>query len=210
MTTSNIFSLVKETWPVKKPIDWVEAPCWFGTAPQLRRLLTSSMSVLEIGAWVGHSTKFLAENSSFVITIDPWFSSREEYNSKVSIPLRPDNPLENKVASQLPHIYNTFLINCWEQKEKILPVKKLSEDGLPFVASLGYLPDLIYIDGNHSYKNVLADIRTAKKFFPRAILCGDDYGWSGGDEELPIQRAVKECAKEFGQQIEAEWFWRLL
>mmetsp|Transcript_24838 Transcript_24838/g.38990 ORF Transcript_24838/g.38990 Transcript_24838/m.38990 type:complete len:107 (+) Transcript_24838:47-367(+) len=51
--------------------------------------------------------------------------------------------------------------------------------------------DLIFIDGNHDYDDVRADIRN---FFPllspRGIMFGDDFGWAG------VKKAVYEFAEE--------------
>jgi predicted O-methyltransferase YrrM len=52
--------------------------------------------------------------------------------------------------------------------------------------------DWIYIDGNHSYEYVKADLES---FLPKiksgGYLTGDDYLWAP-EEQLPVKRAVAE------------------
>ncbi len=51
--------------------------------------------------------------------------------------------------------------------------------------------DWVYIDGDHSYEAVLADLESyAPKVKPGGWLLGDDFLWGG--ESLPVKRAVEE------------------
>lgn len=44
---------------------------------------------------------------------------------------------------------------------------------------MGIVPDAIYIDANHTYKDVKSEIDLSLKLFPNVILFGDDINWSG-------------------------------
>jgi predicted O-methyltransferase YrrM len=49
--------------------------------------------------------------------------------------------------------------------------------------------DLIFIDGNHDYDDVRADIHNYFPFLaPGGIMFGDDFGWAG------VKKAVHEFA----------------
>lgn len=70
--------------------------------------------------------------------------------------------------------------------------------------------DWIYIDGNHSYEFVLADI---KNFLPKikkgGFILGDDYWW-GIKEGFPVRRAVRKVIKDDlveKVQIKSRLFW---
>jgi hypothetical protein len=74
------------------------------------------------------------------------------------------------------------------------------------VAEVGLEPDLVYVDAEHTYDAVAAELKLARELFPHALLCGDDYDWSG------VRRAVDEFAAVAGLVVDryGERGWRLL
>jgi Methyltransferase domain len=53
--------------------------------------------------------------------------------------------------------------------------------------------DWVYIDADHSYHAVLADLEAwAPKIKPRGMLAGDDYTWRDEDGNLSVERAVQD------------------
>ncbi len=55
----------------------------------------------------------------------------------------------------------------------------------------GYF-DLVYIDGDHTYAGVMADLETwYGKVRPGGILCGDDFTWQGVYEAVMTFMAAK-------------------
>jgi len=60
---------------------------------------------------------------------------------------------------------------------------------------MGITPDAIYIDANHTYKDVKAEIEISIELFPNAILFGDDISWGG------VKKAVIECANKYEFKI---------
>jgi predicted O-methyltransferase YrrM len=57
--------------------------------------------------------------------------------------------------------------------------------------------DVVYIDADHKYEPVLADIRAwYAKVKPGGILCGDDYIEGSHIEKFGVIEAVKDFAKE--------------
>lgn len=79
-----------------------------------------------------------------------------------------------------------------------------TQEGLQEIARRGLVPDLVYVDANHTYEAVLTDIRMARELFPRALLVGDDYNWQS------VRRAVDVAAKELRGIVQAnESAWSL-
>ena len=71
----------------------------------------------------------------------------------------------------------------------------------------GIKPDVIFIDADHNYENVLKEIETAFRLFPNAVICGHDYAdyWSG------VIKAANEAAIKYGKTAAVlEWQLRLL
>src|SRR5262249_3036415 len=54
-----------------------------------------------------------------------------------------------------------------------------TRDGLRAAAEAGLFPDAIYVDADHSFESVVADLTLALGLFPSAIIVGDDSDWEG-------------------------------
>ena len=130
----------------------------------LANLTEETQLIVELGSWLGYSARFMLENApkAVVICIDHWRGSPEhEENDSASI--------------YLPNLYNDFLSICWEYRDRIVPVRELTLDGMRVVAELGLTPDIVYVDASHDYESVKADLEMASRLFPTAELIGDDY-----------------------------------
>ncbi len=151
---------------------------WFG--PEHVELLSGAVGpnvavALELGSWLGKSTRFLASKcpNAAVIAVDHWAGSPEHHVMADCRPL-------------LPTLYDTFIKNCWAFKDRIVPLRMDTVSGMKLVHQHGIRPDLIFIDAGHEYPSVNADISHALRLFPDAILCGDDFIWEG------VGRSVRE------------------
>ena len=156
-------------WPEHRPEVEVPRtnPGWFadGARSVLARELTEETSlVIELGAWLGLSTRYIADcaPNAVVVTVDHWQGSREHQS-------------RTEYQSLLPRLYETFLMLSWKYRDRIIPVRDTTVSGLQLVANVGVSPDLIFVDADHRYDSVLADIETAHRLFPDAMLVGDDY-----------------------------------
>lgn len=137
----------------------------------MQRLIQANQvsQVLEIGSWLGKSTRHIANllpEGGKVTAVDTWEGSEEHL----------DDPM---LTSMLPTLYDQFLSNVIHSglTDKIEPLKMTSLDAS--IQLQGSFFDLIYIDAAHATEFVMKDL---KAFFPyveagRGILCGDDWGW---------------------------------
>ena len=176
-------------WPEQRPqVQDPPVPGWLGDGA--RELLERALSertrlVVELGAWVGLSTRFIADRApgATIITIDHWKGSPEHQR----------NP-EWKVM--LPSLHETFLALCWDYRQRLIPLRMTTLDGLRQVAEQGLDLDLIYVDAEHSYEATSGELELIHHLFPRVTVVGDDYDWAG------VAPAVTEAAARHGWSLE--------
>lgn len=168
---------------------------WFGLASQktLTRLafLTHGLpgAVIEVGSWEGCSTIALANavHPTVVSAVDTWEGSPGEISAKL--------------ASERD-VYGTFMTNIHAgTKGNVCPYKQGWRDY--FAAHKGQLIRLLFIDAEHSYREVFDTIEAALPLLVEGgIICGDDV------HHPPIQDAVLE---HFGPSVMCEqtlWWWQ--
>jgi cephalosporin hydroxylase len=153
--------------------------------------------VVEIGSWLGGSTRVIADISgAHVIAIDTWLGSAEHQRG-TEWDRRHDSHRE--ILAQL---FDIFAMNCSNYREVITPLRATSLAGLHEVHSHGLRPGLVFIDGAHDKESVAADLRTAHDLFGKnAWIVLDDYG-SGESWLRGLEEAANEFAHERGYQIE--------
>ena len=152
-------------WPATRP----EVPTdmengWFHGENRnvIETILPRARVVLELGAWLGMSARWMADRfSGTVITIDHWEGSREHGN-----------------MSELNSLWDTFCTNCWGHRDRIIPVKLKTIAGMREVHSLGIKPELIYVDASHEANDVAGDLNLILELFPSAHIVGDDWCWT--------------------------------
>ena len=177
-------------WPAEKPDIPPALSGWLQSSNQkmLAQLCTTKTRVVvELGSWLGLSAKFfldVAPNAT-VLCVDHWQGSREHQHVE-------------EWRSKLPILYETFLVNLWEYRDRVIPIKRKTVEGLKVIHSLGIHPDVVYIDASHEYKDVCWDVHTALELFPDSIICGDDWSWSD------VQKAVSEIASNFKKKVHIE------
>jgi len=141
--------------------------------------------VVELGAWLGMSSRYIADRapSATVISIDHWRGSSEHQK-------------QAQYQSLLPTLFETYQAQCWTYRDRIIPLRMSTIDGLKTVAEYGIEPDLIFVDAEHSYEAVTAELELALALFPRARLVGDDFDWRG------VRDAVQNFARRHGMGVE--------
>lgn len=187
-------------WPGERPDIQgpVESPGWLGEGTEqilARSLSDETRLVVELGAWLGMSTRFIADlaPNATVISIDHWRGS-------------PEHQAGPSFQSMLATLYETFLMLCWPYRDQVIPLRMSTLEGLRMVASRGLEPDLIYVDAEHSYEAVTAELELARELFPRAQLVGADYDRRG------VQDAVECFARRQGLVVDRAGArgWRLI
>jgi hypothetical protein len=167
---------------------------WFGNAEQLSECFQekSIETVIEIGSWLGCSTRFLATSvrpGGKVFAVDTWLGSPTED--------------VHMTDPRLPYLYQLFLSNIKHAQltDKVVPIRMASIEA---ARALNVKADLIYIDGAHDTASVCQDILF---WYPHlkqdGIMCGDDWLWPS------VQAAVVETSKKLNKSIYVSGnFWR--
>ncbi len=186
-------------WPEQKPNVTEDHHSMFFNQGQLAALLNNETKlVIELGSWLGGSIRFICQNApnAIVIAIDHWQGSPEHF----------ENP---DCQKRIPTLYETFLVNCWEYKNRLIPLQASTIEGLEKVKAAGLNPDIVYVDAAHDYDSATRDIEKVYELFPKTCICGDDWQWNAS-AGLPVQRAVRDFAARHNFTIHAERnFWRL-
>lgn len=167
---------------------------WFGNGEQLSACFNERpiTTVIEIGSWLGSSTRFLATSvtkGGKVYAVDTWAGSPQEQ--------------QHLQDPRLPYLYQLFLSNIKHaQLTRIVdPIRMTS-----FEASkaLNIRADLIYLDGAHDTASVYQDIHA---WYPHlnegGIICGDDWLWP------TVRAAVVQAAAELNKSVYSSGnFWK--
>ena len=166
---------------------------WFYNGDQLKPILEarSPKIVIEIGSWLGLSTRFIAsllKNDGKLYAIDTWKGSPRE--------------AVHMIDPRLPYLYQLFLSNIKHANltSKIIPIRM---DSAEASAALNVKADLIYLDGAHDTHSVINDIMNWHPHLnEEGLLCGDDWKWE------TVKRAVEHCAELLNKKVQAEdSFW---
>lgn len=168
----------KYPWPSEKPSvpplyskgNTPEGWCHGNNVKMFEGLVNEKTKVIiDAGSWLGLSAWHflrLAPNAT-IICLDTWQGSAEHQKNKL-----------------LPVLYETFLVNMWEYRDRIIPIRLNSMAGFWEIYKHLIKPDLIYIDMAHDKESVIQDVNIAWRTFPDAQICGDDYTWQGVKDAL--------------------------
>ena len=170
----------KFKFPEKKPDLSDKLDGWLGDGNQLllKKYLTKDTKlVIEFGSWLGLSADFIMRHTSkncILICVDWW-------KGDTSIGYHKDPE----------YLYNQFLVNVWQYKKQIVPVRMDGREAIKYLSELELNPDLIYLDMDHSYESAKGDLKLLMKYFPETLILGDDIlFWPG------VAKAVKEIVRE--------------
>jgi hypothetical protein len=163
--------------------------------------VTDKKLVVELGSWLGKSTrKWLTNSNANVICIDTWQGSVEHTERR------------KDVIGKLPTLKDTFLNNQEEWRERVFPVQMNTVQGMAELYKYQIYPDFIYIDASHQYEDVYTDLAMAYNYFPNAFICGDDWGWHNKTQgkRKTVQEAVKIfCKANKLNFANNHWAWHL-
>ena len=188
-------------WPFDCPKRSFDGHGWF--TDQNRRYLADNIDeftnvIVELGSWLGLSSRFLLDTApdATLICVDHWRGSDHPDCKAMKT---------EEVAKRIPTLFEQFLRNMWNYRERLIPVRAVTIDGMREIAALGIQPDLVYLDADHSYEGTRAEVDAILELFPHARLVGDDYSNFAG-----VKKAVDEVAAETGRVLKFDWnAWQL-
>jgi predicted O-methyltransferase YrrM len=138
--------------------------------------------ILELGSFLGRSTRALADNTAGVVyAADDWNGLRDQdWPSELATELATEvnaNFRENCLLGFMTHLQD----HIESGKVRVVHADhSLSEGWPPF-------PDMVFVDGDHRYENCKRDIENALlRLRPGGLLCGHDRHWPG------VKQAVAE------------------
>lgn len=152
-------------------------------------------TIVELGTWKGASAIHMADLckeygvAAQILCIDNWIGFPSYYLNKGKA------HQEFKIKGGFPRLYWTFMKNVVDagHQDMITPLVQQTYHAAQICRAKRIEPDLIYVDGDHSYEGCRSDLAL---FGPMVhsdglILC-DDYQWEGA------QRAIDEFCAEHG------------
>ena len=128
----------------------------------------AKINLLEIGSFEGRSSIFflnyfkekLSVNSVMLTCVDTWEGSNEKFHEKINF-----NSVEKNFDS------NTKIFSHYINKKKLTSYDFFKTDNKK-------LYDLIFIDGSHEFKDVLADAQSSFSLLnKKGIIIFDDFNW---------------------------------
>lgn len=171
-------------WPAQRPDVPLQHEGWFDDRNRafLSCFVGPEDVVVEIGAWMGESTLWLASKAKHVYTVDHFQGSWEHRT-------------DPKLAEKLPGLWDTFVANCWDSRERITPVRADSRIGLLVLYSLTIQPTLVYVDGAHDYDTAVRDLLLSAFLWPSAQIVGDDF------EHPDVRRAAFDAGRVLRREL---------
>lgn len=187
------------SWPSSRPAvvypeNFVDGWFHYERGQYLIPFFSNCATIMEIGTWVGRSARFFHDHSSAtIVCVDHWLGSV---------------PHRERFTEAIRCLFDLFVDKCWDIQDRLIPVRMEAKDALPFLHSLGFSPDFIYVDGGHSYPEASRDLSMCDELWPNAILTGHDY-WTEG-----VRNALNDFCAARGFKVEAlkesKEFWRVV
>jgi hypothetical protein len=125
---------------------------------------------------------FLGAPNAVLVCCDHWKGS-------------PEHQTDPDCARRLPTLYETFLRNLRPWRDRVIPIRADSLDALAEIHQAGLMPDLIYLDTEHTYDRVSQELAFCTDRWPSATIVGDDYDWP------EVAKAAHEHAQKTGRQF---------
>lgn len=162
------------------------------TEPELGWLAVQGQDValtFEVGSWKGRSTRAIADNTSgFVHAIDTWSGHDGTF-------ALPDDGFEDFKKNLADHLTSGKVVYA-----------RLDSLAWASAMPIGPSVDFVFLDGDHTYDRVRAEIRAYREFVkPGGVLSGHDY-WN--PNHPGVTQAVDEAFSGVNR-YESIWWVRL-
>jgi hypothetical protein len=174
-------TILSEIYPQDIYKDFVPMPesitGWGGTNRIFESLISKVRPkvIIEVGTWKGQSAITMAEAcrthqlDCAIICVDTWLGSEELIRKW---------PEELRRVNGYPTLYYQFLSNVVHRgaQELIVPLAANSVTAAKILRDLGVTADLIYIDADHQFESVLADLTAFSPLLTTTgLMFGHDY-----------------------------------
>jgi len=162
---------------------------WGGRSPIFSRLIAELRPgrIIEVGSWLGWSAISMARacrrhgvDCDEIVCVDTWLG-----NDRHIIAVDAAGTIHQSSVSPLlrrhhgyPRLYETFLANVIHTgcQDLITPFPASSDVAASVLRTIALPADLIYIDANHTYESVSADLATWWPLIsPGGVLMAHDY-----------------------------------
>lgn len=144
--------------------------------------------IVEIGSHLGRSTRALADNTpGKVVAIDDWKGPRDVGMEEGNFFPGFCHNMADVLGTKLQAIRTDF---------KNLADVKLEEE-----------PDMIFLDGEHTYKEVLRDLLWARSKMKHGLLCGHDFEYQEVVYALAAFLAETDMVPSVGAALRTSIWW---
>lgn len=134
--------------------------------------------IVEIGSFLGRSTRALADNTNGVVfALDSWIGPVGANTKPLAPELNVLSASGEYTEEEKKHFSAQFISNLLDHitAGKVVPVKCEHENA----GQIDLRPDMVFIDGDHSYSAVRRDIKIWwNKLQPGGLICGHDASQS--------------------------------
>jgi predicted O-methyltransferase YrrM len=143
---------------------------WLAEQAQSRKV------IVEIGSFLGRSTRALADNTKGIVyTVDDFYGPRDV----------------EMWAANRKEIFDVFLQNMEGLQGRLNVIRK--DHASLEVSDIPYAPDMVFIDGDHEQESIERDIKFwLERVNPGGLICGHDY--RPHEADFP---AVRNAVKKF-------------
>jgi len=141
-------------------------------------------SAIEFGSWEGRSALNLMRTAASIdldmqlVCVDTWLGSREHWAD--SFPNSEFSFEHLKLRNGEPQVLEIFkdAIKAHGFENKVSIVRAPTTVAVPYLIRTGLVAHLVYIDADHSFRSVLADLRSADSILGHeGAIAGDDWTW---------------------------------
>jgi hypothetical protein len=155
--------------------------------------------IVELGSEVGGSARYFCEhlNQPIVICLDLWPTRELSKGFFTGNERNPTGDERLSITKQLG-TWAVFAHQTREFKDQIIPMHGDRLESLRTIGSYGVVPDLVYVDCIHKYRQVTEDLELVRTLFHGAILTGDD--WAGPMNQ--VRAAVKDFSKRYSLPVD--------